>query len=54
LNNVSEIVDEEVEGGAALGDGTEETVYGAYDVCNGAADELGCVADGGDEEGVQV
>jgi hypothetical protein len=52
LHNVSEIVDEEVEGAAALGDGAEETVYGAYDVGDGGADELGCVADGGDEEGV--
>jgi hypothetical protein len=54
LNNVSEIVDEEVEGGATLGDGAEETVYRAYDVGDGAADELCCVADGRDEKGVQV
>jgi hypothetical protein len=54
LNDVSEIVDEEVQGGAALGDGAEESVYGAYDVGDGAADELCCVADGRDEKGVQV
>jgi hypothetical protein len=37
-----------------LGDGAEESVYGAYDVGDGAADELCCVADGRDEKGVQV
>jgi hypothetical protein len=52
LNNVSEIVDEEVESAATLGDGAEESIDSADDVCDGVADELGCVADGGDEEGV--
>jgi hypothetical protein len=52
LNDVAEIVDEEVEGAAALGDGAEQAVDGTDDVGDGVADELGCVADGGDEEGV--
>jgi hypothetical protein len=30
LDDVSEVIDNEVEGGAALGDRAEETVYGAY------------------------
>jgi hypothetical protein len=54
LDDVAEIVDEEVEGGAALGDAAEESVDGADHVGDGVADELGCVADGGDEERIQV
>lgn len=54
MDDVPEVVDDEVEGFAALGDAAEEAVYGADDVCDGVADQGCCVADCRDEEGVEV
>lgn len=54
LDNVSEVVDDKVECFAALSDGPEEAIYGAYDVCDGVADQRCCVADCRDEKRVEI
>jgi hypothetical protein len=48
LHDVAQVVDEEVQSRAALGDGAEEAVDGSYDVTDDFADEAGDVVDGVD------